>query len=213
MSAIGLLYVGAVLFVNGIMLMGHLDAKGAAPINLFVGLLQVVAPTYLIFTANGDASTLLNASGLYLFGFTYLYVAFLLFFGLDGGGFGYYCLFVAIASVGYSLANFIKFADPVFGVIWLYWALLWSLFFLVFGREKARLTRYTGIVALIQGWVTCAIPAALLLLGLWGRSAAVLTIVYICFAVVVFGSLYARERRTVATVRPSEEARTAAAAP
>ncbi|GAA4555542.1 AmiS/UreI family transporter [Pseudonocardia xishanensis] len=204
MSAIGLFYVGAVLFVNGFLLMGRLEAKGVAPINLFVGLLQVVTPTYLIFTADGDASTLLNASGLYLFGFTYLYVAFLLFFGLDGGGFGYYSLFVAIASVGYAAVNFVKFLDPVFGIIWLYWALLWTLFFLVFGLGKQELSRYTGIVAILQGWVTCAIPAALLLLGFWGEGVAILTVVYLVFAVVVFGGLYTRERRHFGLPRPVE---------
>jgi hypothetical protein len=196
MSAIGLLYVGAVLFVNGFLLMGYIDGKGAAPINLFVGLLQVITPTYLIFTAGGDPAILLNASGLYLFGFTYLYVSFLLFFGLDGGGFGYYSLFVAIASVGYSIVNFVKFSDPVFGVIWLYWAFLWTLFFLVFGRGVAALTRYTGMVALIQGWVTCVIPAAVLLLGLWGQGATGLTVAYIVFGLIAFGGLYSRARRS-----------------
>src|SRR3954466_12333014 len=86
MGSVGLLYVGAVLIVNGLMLLGRVDARAAAPMNLFVGLLQVLTPTYLIFTSGGDADTILGASGIYLFGFTYLYVAFNLFFGLDGTG-------------------------------------------------------------------------------------------------------------------------------
>jgi putative amide transporter protein len=204
MAAVSLLYVGAVLFVNGFVLIGILDGKSAAPLNLFVGLLQVVTPTYIIFTANGDSATLLNASGLYLFGFTYLYVAFLLFFGIDGGGFGYFSLFVAIASVGYSLVNFLQFGDPVFGVIWLYWAFLWTLFFLVFGLGVAQLSRYAGIVAAIQGWVTCAIPAALLLLGLWGQQATISTIAFAAFAIVVFGGVYIAEQRRSVSVPAAE---------
>lgn len=88
MGAVGLLYVGAVLFLNGTMLLGWIDSKSAAPLNIFVGILQVITPTYLIINANGDMTTILGASGLYLFGFTYLYVAFNLFFNLDGTGLG-----------------------------------------------------------------------------------------------------------------------------
>ncbi|MDH3295401.1 MAG: AmiS/UreI family transporter, partial [Acidimicrobiia bacterium] len=54
MGNVGLLYVGAILFLNGVMLLGWVDSRSAAPLNLFVGLLQVVTPTYLIFTSGGD---------------------------------------------------------------------------------------------------------------------------------------------------------------
>ena len=76
MGSVGLLYVGAVLFLNGCMLLGWVDTRAAVPLNLFVGILQVITPTYLIFTADGNTTQILAASGLYLFGFTYLYVAF-----------------------------------------------------------------------------------------------------------------------------------------
>ncbi|MDT7637982.1 MAG: putative amide transporter protein, partial [Pseudonocardiales bacterium] len=52
MGTVGLLYVGAVLFINGMMLLGFVEGRSAAMMNLFVGVLQVVTPTYLIFTAN-----------------------------------------------------------------------------------------------------------------------------------------------------------------
>ena len=86
MGSVGLLYVGAVLAINGLMLLGYVEARAAAPLNLFVGALQVVTPTYLIFTSGGDAATILGASGIYLFGFTYLYVGINLLAGLDGTG-------------------------------------------------------------------------------------------------------------------------------
>ena len=88
MASVGLLYVGAVLAVNGLMLLGYIDARSAAPLNLFVGALQVITPTFLIVTASGtpaqQATTILGASGLYLFGFTYLYVGINLLANLDG---------------------------------------------------------------------------------------------------------------------------------
>jgi hypothetical protein len=123
---VGLLFVGAVLFLNGVMLLGWVEAKSAAPINFFVGVLQVVTPTYLVFTANGDADVILAATGLYLFGFTYLYVGVNLAFDLDGTGLGYFCAFVVVFALVYSGLNFIRFQDHGFGVIWLYWAFLWA---------------------------------------------------------------------------------------
>jgi hypothetical protein len=189
-GAVGLLYVGAVLFVNGIMLLGWLDAKSAAPINFFVGGLQVLTPTYLIFTANGNEDMILNASGLYLFGFTYLYVAINLTAGLDGTGLGYFSLFVAVSAVVYSILNFNRFHDHSFGVIWLYWAFLWTLFFLLLGLKMDSLGRYTGAVTAIQGWVTGAIPAFLLLTGNWGKHDNATAIAYAIFGIVVFAALF-----------------------
>jgi hypothetical protein len=47
---VGLLFVGAVLFLNGVMLRGWVEAKSAAPINFFAGVVQVVTLSYLILT-------------------------------------------------------------------------------------------------------------------------------------------------------------------
>ncbi|GEL16524.1 AmiS/UreI family transporter [Pseudonocardia asaccharolytica] len=202
MASVGLLYVGAVLFLNGVMLLGWVDARAAAPLNLFVGLLQVVTPTYLIFTAQGDPAIVLNASGLYLFGFTYLYVAFNLLADLDSTGVGYFSAFVAVCALAYSGLNFFQVGDNAFGVIWLYWAFLWFLFFLLLGRKMEPITRYTGAVTAIQGWVTGAIPAFLLLTGQWGRADATTAIALAIFGVVVFGALWMRMRPSQLTVSP-----------
>lgn len=203
MGAVGLLYVGGILFLNGTMLLGWIDAKSAAPLNVFVGLLQVVTPTYLIIHADGDMTQILGASGLYLFGFTYLYVAWNLLGGLDGTGLGMFSLFVAVCAVVFSLISF-DGGDPLFGVIWLFWAYLWLLFFLLLGRDREGLGRYTGAVAAIQGWVTGAIPAFLLLTGriedLDPTSTAVGLAV---FGVVVFGALFFTMGRSPAAATAS----------
>ena len=80
------------------------------PMNLFVGLLQVITPLYLIFSAHGDQATIVGASGLFLFGFTYLYVAMNNAFDLDGTGLGWFSLFVAVAAVVYSWWNFANYS-------------------------------------------------------------------------------------------------------
>ena len=189
MGSVGLLYVGAVLFLNGCMLLGWVDTRAAVQLNIFVGIIQVITPTYLIFTADGNNTQILAASGLYLFGFTYLYVAFNLWNDLDGTGLGYFSLFVAICAVVYAVISF-RDKDYAFGVIWIYWSFLWLLFFFLLGRGQESLGRYTGAVAAVQGWVTGAIPAFLLLTGGWKELASKnLAIGLAVFGVVVFGAL------------------------
>jgi hypothetical protein len=194
MGAVGLLYVGAVLAVNGLMLLGLVDAKSAAPLNLFVGGLQVVTPTVLIITSGGDPDVILGASGLYLFGFTYLYVGFNLLAGLDGTGLGWFSAFVACCAVVYAGLNFGRFDDPAFGVIWLVWAVLWALFWLVLGLGRDSLARFTGAVALVAGILTCAAPAFLLLTGTWVEYTTTWAIVIAVATVVILAVLYPRLR-------------------
>ncbi|MER6977602.1 AmiS/UreI family transporter [Streptomyces carpinensis] len=208
MGNVGLLYVGSVLYLNGLLLLGKVEAKAGAVFNLFVGILQVVTPTYLVMTAQGDTLQILSASGLYLFGFTYLYVGIGLLAGLDTTGVGYFSLFVAIAALGYSFANFHLAGDPSFGVIWLYWAFLWFLFYLLLGRKREALTAYTGWVTTIQGWVTGAIPGFLLLSGYWKHTTET-AIALGVFAVVVFGGLWPITRRGGPSSRPQDAANTA----
>lgn len=212
MGNVGLLFVGAVLFINGMLLLGKVDARSGAVFNLFIGALQVLTPTYLIFTADGDPLKILAASGIYLFGFTYLYVGVGLLAGLDSTGVGYYSLFVAVAALGYSFASFRLLKDYPFGVIWLYWAFLWFLFFLLLGLKMDSLTTYTGWVTAIQGWVTGVIPAALLISGYWKHPTEI-AIALGVFGVVVFAALWPLTRKSQQATRAAQEAGSAGSAP
>lgn len=165
MSSVGLLYVGAVLFINGLMLLDLIPGKSAAAMNLFVGGMQVIFPTLIILQSQGDQATILGASGLYLFGFTYLYVAWNQLTGASGEGLGWFSIFVAACAIVYGILQFTMFRDPVFGVIWFSWAVLWFLFFLVLARGHDALTRRTGWFTLLLGIFTGAIPAMMLLTG------------------------------------------------
>ena len=124
MAAVGLLYVGAVLVVNGVMLLGYVDPRGAAPLNLFVGALQVVTPTYLIVFAAGDPGPIALAAGLYFFGFTYLWVGINGITGWGNEGLGWFSLVVALAAVGFAVHSWVEVGDRTFTVIWLLWAVL-----------------------------------------------------------------------------------------
>ncbi|MFI9554801.1 AmiS/UreI family transporter [Nonomuraea endophytica] len=189
MASVGLLYVGAVLFVNAMMLLGKVEAKSAAILNLFVGALQVVTPTVIIMTAGGDMAAIMGASGIYLFGFTYLYVGIGLLAGLSSTGVGWFSLFVAIAALVYAAHNAFVVRDYPFAVIWVLWSFLWLLFFLVLGLGRAELTRYTGWVTLVEAWLTAVIPAFLLLTGRYTPSAT-LALILAGVCVVAFGGLW-----------------------
>jgi hypothetical protein len=135
---------GAVLFINGLMLVGAIPGKSAGILNFFVGGMQVIFPTLIILGADGDLSVIFGAAGLYLFGFTYLYVAILQFTGISGEGLGWFSLFVVFCATVVGVLQFTLVDDPVFGVIWLIWAVLWFPFFLVLGRGRGSLTRTRG---------------------------------------------------------------------
>ena len=168
MSDVGLMFVGAVLFVNGLLLLGKIDAKGAATFNLFVGALQTAIPFYLIATAKTTDDILL-ASGIFLFGFTYLYVGIANLAGQPPVGLGWYSAWVAILATAFGITNIVRFHDPTIGLLWLQWAVLWALFWLVLGLGVSRLTPLTGWLTLILSFTTCTIPGYLLLLGEWDR--------------------------------------------
>lgn len=164
MSNVGLLYVGAVLFINGLMLIGVIPGKSAAILNFFVGGMQVVFPTIVLIQAENDPGIILGAAGLYLFGFTYLYVGIIQVTGVSGEGLGWFSLFVSACAV---VIGFIQLTlqDPVFAVIWWIWAVLWFLFFLLLGLGMESLAHTTGWFTILISHLTGTIPAFVLLLG------------------------------------------------
>ncbi|MBO0595939.1 transporter [Nesterenkonia sp. E16_7] len=170
MGNVGLLYVGAVLFINGLMLIGVIPGKSAAILNFFVGGMQVIFPTIILIQANNDPGIILGAAGLYLFGFTYLYVGILQLTGLSGEGLGWFSLFVSVCAV---VIGFIQLTldDPVFAVIWWIWAVLWFLFFLLLGLNMDSLTLTTGWFTILISHLTGTIPAFVLLLGRYESNA------------------------------------------
>lgn len=211
MGSVGLLYVGAVLFINGLMLLGLVPGKAAAPMNFFVGIMQVVFPTILLIQAQGDPAAILAASGLYLFGFTYLYVGLNISFGLHGEGVGWFSLFVAAIAVVMGVLQFTVVADPVFGVIWFLWAVLWFLFFLLLGLRRESLTATTGWFTAIIAHLTGTIPALLLLMGEYRSTGTWATVLAVAGLVTLVLSFVLGRRgplRTPAELQDNDPERT-----
>jgi hypothetical protein len=195
-SAIGLMFVGSVLYVNGLWLLGLVEARSAAVFNLLVGALEVVSGVYLTVTADGRDEVFL-ASGTFLFAFTYLYVGITTLADHSPSGLGWYCSWVAVMAVAYSAAQFGHFGDPIFGMMWLSWAFLWAVFFALLALQRESLSRFAGWLALIESWVTCAIPGFLILGGWWHRVSTAAAAVVAALMVAVLAMIGVRTIRSV----------------
>ena len=155
-----MLYVGAVLAINGIGRLTGIDGKSLAVMNFFTGGLSVVANIILLASGEYYAAT----TGL-LFGFTYLFIGLNAVFGLDGRALGWFSLFVAVNTVPASLLSLLKDHDPLFFAIWLAWGVLWLLMFAESVLKK-DLKSTVPIVLIAEGVFTAWIPAWLLLQGI-----------------------------------------------
>lgn len=166
MSSVGLLLVGAVLFVNGLAFLGYVESRGAAVINIFVGVLQSASPFFLL-THAVSADDVLNAAPVFLFGLTYLWTGINSLTGHNPTGMGWFCVWVAGMTVAFALVSFIRFDDPNQGMIWLNWGVLWATFWLVLALGKEQLSRVAGWMTVIMSVWTCTIPSILTMVGVW----------------------------------------------
>ena len=162
MANVMLFYVGAVLFCNGLWLLGQIEDKEIKVIDTFVGGLGLVIVLLLLLAgAPGDFKL---AAQLLLFAFTYLWVAWNRVTEADGR--------VWVGSV--CLSQSLLFqpvqqgATTTFGVWlaidWYAWGILWFMFFLLLVMKK-EIAKLTGWVTLLQGIFTAWLPGFLLLEG------------------------------------------------
>ena len=158
MGNAGLLLVGVVLLVNGLVTLGVVPARSAALLNIFVGALQVIIPTIILIQHGTDPAVVNGTWPTYLFGITYLYYGLGIYLNLEPEGLGWFSAFEAVST------------DPVFAVIWLTWATMWGLFFLLMALGKAELSRFTGFFLVWLGVPTCTVTALFLFKGSWSTS-------------------------------------------
>ncbi len=164
MVGVMLLYVGAVLLVNGMGGLDRVEGRSMAVMNFMVGGLALVASLLQLIRAESTQDFFVVAT-FFLFTFTYLYVAISIWFELDMRGFGWFCFFVAITTVPCSLVAF-QGGDLRFGAFWLIWGVLWYMFYLanVPGKDMGKLLPFATIGV---GVFTCWIPGLLILTDNW----------------------------------------------
>ena len=165
MLGLVLLYVGAVLVINGLAMLGRIAPREAAILNIFTGVVSFSASFYAIFFQGGEEIAI-GAFGL-LFAFTYLWVAYNNLTGQDGRGLGWFSLFVAITVL--PLFWQVWQGAETFGAQWLAlnwaaWSVLWFSFFVIGVCGKPHLTGKVALLAIAQGVVTAWVPGLLILL-------------------------------------------------
>ena len=170
MSFLGLvlLYVGAVLFINGLSMIGQVSKREAVIMNIFTGLVSLSVAAYNAF-AIADIQSVKNAAFGLLFGFTYLWVAYNNATDADGRGLGWFSLFVAITAIPIFLLS-INAAQNIgeewLAFNWAAWSVLWFSFFLLNVVNKTKsYTRPIGWFTIVQSIITAWIPGFLLLTG------------------------------------------------
>lgn len=167
---------GVALLINGLGLLGRIRARDSAVFNVLIGGLQLVLAVLIAVAANGDAQSLLDVAAVFLFGITYFYVGLSTLLDLGSCGIGWYCGFVSCLGMFYAFHNLST--DLVLSILWLGWAVLWGLFFLVLALEKEKLIIFTAWTALLMSPLTATLPAMLDLSvgwptgGLWAVTAS-----------------------------------------
>lgn len=167
LQGFSLLYVGAVLCLNGLWLLGRIGDREIWVINLFSGFVTLLVALQLAFGADASAESIKGAALLLLFTFTYFWVAFNRFNGSDGRGLGWFSLFVAVTAVPVAietLHNATSTWGMWLGFCWIAWAVLWAMFFVLLALQKP-IVKMTGTMAVAQGVLTGWLPGYLLLSG------------------------------------------------
>ncbi|MHC1759506.1 MAG: AmiS/UreI family transporter [Negativicutes bacterium] len=164
MLGIVLLYVGAVLLLNGVSSLGKSDAKSTAIMNLFTGGIAFIINIINLSRATTPADFYGVGTGL-LFAFTYLYVAAVNWYELDGRSLGWYCWFVAITTLPCAYMSFLG-GDLRFTVIWLLWGALWYMFYMALAAGR-NLGNWLAYASIFVGVFTCWIPGYLMLINKW----------------------------------------------
>lgn len=151
----GLLFVGAVLVVNGIWLLGRADNRDTAILNFFTGALTFLIAIWWAFGGDASDGTPFNAAGTLLFSFTYLWVGRNAYANQeDQRSLGWYCIIVTAVTIptGWIV---LQTGDVGLAALWWIWGVLWAAFWLLLGIERGEYTTpvawYTVVVGILTG--------------------------------------------------------------
>lgn len=166
MLGLVLFYVGGVLFINGLCMLGKIAAREAAIMNLLTGGLSLFVCLSELDGAD-MASVRAAAFGL-LFSFTYLWVAYVHLTSQDGRGLGWFSLFVAATAALVAIdriAAATDLASTWLAASWVAWSILWLCFFAIGVFRRSSWTRPVAWLAIVQSIATAWLPGYLMLTG------------------------------------------------
>lgn len=163
---LSLLFVGAVLVLNGLWMFGRIADREIMIINFataaltgLVALLGMINPV--------DTGGVRDAALTLLFTLTYLWVGVNRLTGADGRGLGWFSLFVSISVIPEAIRVLATASGPMdlwLGLCWVAWAGLWFMFFLTLALAMP-LQRPTAQATLACGVLTAWLPAMVMFYG------------------------------------------------
>lgn len=166
MGLIALLMTGAVLLMNGLVLLQIAEPRTVAIVNIWGGALQTLTPFFLLTQTHTPVEAL-GVGPPFLFGLTFLWVGIATLMESPTVAIGWYCLWVVPITLVLAIVSATIFADPRFAIVWLNYGLLWGLFWAILALGRGDLARFTGWTAVFLSAWGVTLPALLLLVGLW----------------------------------------------
>ena len=115
---LSLLYVGAVLILNGLWMLGRIGEREIMVINVFTGMLTLLVSLRMALGEGADAASIKAGAFSLLFSLTYLWVACNRLSGADGRGLGWFSLFVSLTAIPISF-DMLSTATASAGERWL----------------------------------------------------------------------------------------------
>ncbi|MDN5786853.1 AmiS/UreI family transporter [Pseudorhodobacter sp.] len=169
LTGLSFLFVGAVLSLNGIWMLGRIGEREIAVINGVVAAITIAVASALAFGQEATLESVKAAALTLLFSTTYLWVAINRIAGFDGRGLGWFSLFVAITVTPVAWEAWTAAQTPFahwIALCWAAWAVLWFLYFLLLALA-CPILRATAWFTLFCGVFTAWLPGWLMLNG-WG---------------------------------------------
>lgn len=163
---LSLLYVGVVLILNGIWLMGRIADRESVLINLCVAGISFLVALDTVIRAT-SLSDVRNAAMVLLFAITYFWVAYNRLAGCDGRGLGWFSLIVSLTVLPVAVHSYIgaqSFMDAWLATSWAVWAVLWFTYYLLLAAERP-IQRFISWFTLGTGIATGWLPGMVLLYG------------------------------------------------
>ena len=167
LTGLSFLFVGAVLSLNGVWMLGRIGDREIAVINIVVAAITAAVAAALAFGPDATLETVKAAALTLLFSTTYLWVAANRIFEFDGRGLGWFSLFVAITVTPVAVETWGAATTPFahwVALAWAAWAILWFLYFLLLAMNRPIL-RATAWFTLFCGIATAWLPGWLMLNG------------------------------------------------
>lgn len=163
---LSLLFVGAVLVLNGLWMAGRISDREIVVINFVTSAITGTVALVSLLRAD-DIADVRGVAVTLLFSVTYLWVALNRFNGSDGSGLGWFSLFVALSVLPETyrtLSTAATFMDVWMGLNWAAWSGLWFMYFLVLALKKP-IQRQTSLVTFSSGVLTAWMPALFMMYG------------------------------------------------